>query len=174
VSQTHVPITRHESCRIACVTAVLYCGWLPSTDIPTSQPAPTLELTPGTSGWLLYLVGEADTLIDAVQVDQIGGTLKTAGTGHEVVRKWETWPGPASSTGVLDGPGNGSRAAKSARPAVGSLTSTVRLDLDDDRDDHRAAAVVVADPLADHPARQLPYCVRVGHAVVGGLFQRVL
>jgi carboxymethylenebutenolidase len=71
VSQTHVPITRHDSCRIACVTAVLYGGWLPSTDIPTSQPAPTLELTPGISGRLLYLVGEADTLIDAVQVDQM-------------------------------------------------------------------------------------------------------
>lgn len=72
-------------------TAVLYGGWLPVTDIPMSQPTPTLTLTPGIAGRLLYLVGEADTLIDAGQVGQIRGALAAAGTDHEVVR----YPGAA-------------------------------------------------------------------------------
>jgi len=72
-------------------TAVLYGGWLPVTDIPMSQPAPTLELTPGISGRLLYLVGEDDAVIDAAQVGQIRSALRAAGTDHEVV----SYPGTA-------------------------------------------------------------------------------
>jgi carboxymethylenebutenolidase len=34
---------------------VLYRGWLTGTDIPMSQP--TLDLTPGITGRILYLVG---------------------------------------------------------------------------------------------------------------------
>ena len=30
-------------------TAVLYGGWLPTTDIPMSQPSPTLDLTRGSA-----------------------------------------------------------------------------------------------------------------------------
>ena len=48
-------------------TAVIYGGWLPTTDIPLSQPEPTLDLTPGITGRILYVVGENDTLIDAGQ-----------------------------------------------------------------------------------------------------------
>jgi carboxymethylenebutenolidase len=66
-------------------TAVLYGGWLPSTDIPMSQPTPTLELTPGITGQLLYLVGEEDSLIDAGQRGQIRDALRAAGTDHELV-----------------------------------------------------------------------------------------
>lgn len=66
-------------------TAVLYGGWLPSTDIPMSQPTPTLDLTPGIGGRLLYLVGEDDSLIDAAQRAQIGDALKAAGVEHELV-----------------------------------------------------------------------------------------
>jgi carboxymethylenebutenolidase len=66
-------------------TAVLYGGWLPTTDIPMSQPTPTLELTPGISGRLLYLVGQDDSLIDAAQRGQIGAALRAAGTDHELV-----------------------------------------------------------------------------------------
>ena len=65
--------------------AVLYGGWLPSTDIPMSQPTPTLDLTPGITGRMLYLVGEQDTLIDAGQREQISAALKTAGVDHELV-----------------------------------------------------------------------------------------
>ena len=56
------------ACRLAIDrTAVLYGGWLPTTDIPMSRPSPTLELTPGIRGRMLYLVGEDDALIDAAQ-----------------------------------------------------------------------------------------------------------
>lgn len=72
-------------------TAVLYGGWLPTTDIPLSRPAPTLELTAGIGGRILYLVGEDDTLIDVVQRRQIRGALQAAGTDHEFI----TYPGAA-------------------------------------------------------------------------------
>ena len=72
-------------------TAVLYGGWLPTTDIPMSQPSPTLELTAGIRGRILYLVGEDDTLIDADQRRQIRDALQDAGTDHEFI----TYPGAA-------------------------------------------------------------------------------
>ena len=65
--------------------AVLYGGWLPGTDIPMSQPTPTLDLTPGITGRMLYLVGEQDTLIDAGQREQIRAALAAAGVDHELV-----------------------------------------------------------------------------------------
>jgi carboxymethylenebutenolidase len=83
--------------------AVLYGGWLTVTDIPLSQPAPTLDLAPGISGRLLYLVGEDDFLITAEQRKQIadalgpGGELVSyPGVGHAF---W--WPGtPAYDPGA--------------------------------------------------------------------------
>ena len=66
-------------------TAVIYGGWLPTTDIPLSQPEPTLDLTPGITGRILYVVGENDTLIDAGQRAQIGAALTRAGIDHELV-----------------------------------------------------------------------------------------
>jgi carboxymethylenebutenolidase len=72
-------------------TAVLYGGWLPTTDIPMSQPSPTLDLTPGISGRILYLVGEDDRLIDAGQRRQIRDALQAAGIDHELI----TYPGAA-------------------------------------------------------------------------------
>ncbi|MGW0582982.1 dienelactone hydrolase family protein [Streptomyces sp. NPDC002920] len=70
-------------------TAVLYGGWLPTTDIPMSRPTATLDLTPGISGRLLYLVGEDDALIDTGQRGQIHAALERAGVEHELV----TYPG---------------------------------------------------------------------------------
>lgn len=66
-------------------TAVLYGGWLPTTDIPMSRPTPTLNLTPEITGRLLYLVGEDDNLITAEQRGQIHDALHQAGTDHELV-----------------------------------------------------------------------------------------
>jgi carboxymethylenebutenolidase len=66
-------------------TAVLYGGWLPGTDIPMSQPTPTLDLTPGITGRILYLAGDDDTLIDARQRDQIRAALAAAGVDHELI-----------------------------------------------------------------------------------------
>jgi carboxymethylenebutenolidase len=80
----------HLSYLAACLlpvsrTAVLYGGWLPTTDIPMSQPAPTLDLTKGITGRILYLVGEDDALIDAGQREQIRTALAAAGVDHELV-----------------------------------------------------------------------------------------
>jgi carboxymethylenebutenolidase len=72
-------------------TAVLYGGWLPTTDIPMSRPSPTLELTPGITGRILYLVGEDDALITAAQRREIGDALQAAGIEHELV----VYPGTA-------------------------------------------------------------------------------
>lgn len=72
-------------------TAVLYAGWLPTTDIPMSRPSPTLELTAGIRGRILYLVGEDDTLIDADQRRHIRDAPQDAGTDHEFI----TYPGAA-------------------------------------------------------------------------------
>jgi carboxymethylenebutenolidase len=71
--------------------AVLYGGWIPTTDIPLSQPEPTLDLTPRISGRLLYLVGEDDFLITAEQRRAIGEALRAAGPGHELI----SYPGAA-------------------------------------------------------------------------------
>ena len=80
------------ACRLPlAATAVLYGGWLPTTDIPMSQPSPTLDLTPGINGRMLYLTGENDALIDAGQRRQIRDALQAAGVNHELV----TYPGVA-------------------------------------------------------------------------------
>ena len=72
-------------------TAILYGGWLPTTDIPMSQPTPTLALTPGITGRILYLVGADDALIDAGSRGQIARALAASGVDHELV----TYPGTA-------------------------------------------------------------------------------
>jgi carboxymethylenebutenolidase len=95
-----LPITR---------TAVLYGGWLPSTDIPLSRPEPTLELTPGITGELLFIVGGNDFLIDSVQIETISSALRSAGVRHEMVVYPEVqhaffWPGtPAFDEKARDG-----------------------------------------------------------------------
>ncbi len=89
-------------------TAVLYGGWLPTTDIPMSQPSPTLTLTAGIRGRILYLVGEDDALIDAGQRQQIRDALREAGINHEFVAYPGTqhaffWPDtPAFSQSARD------------------------------------------------------------------------
>ena len=73
-------------CRLpVSAAAVLYGGWLPGTDIPMSQPTPTLDLTPGITGRILYLAGEDDALIDAGQREQIRAALTAARVDHELV-----------------------------------------------------------------------------------------
>jgi carboxymethylenebutenolidase len=69
-------------------TAVLYGGWLPTTDIPLSRPEPTLDLTPGIAkhgGRVLVLVGDEDRLIPAEQRRLIAERLSEAGVRHELV-----------------------------------------------------------------------------------------
>lgn len=50
-----------------------------------SQPTPTLDLPPGITGQILYLVGEDDALIDATQRNQIRAAFEQASIDHELV-----------------------------------------------------------------------------------------
>jgi carboxymethylenebutenolidase len=79
-------------------TAVLYGGWLASTDIPLSRPEPTLALTPGIRGRVLYVVGEDDALVGPADRDAIAEALRAAGVRHDLVVLAEAqhafvWPG---------------------------------------------------------------------------------
>lgn len=78
--------------------AVMYGGWLPTTDIPLSQPTPTLELTPGITGRVLYAVGEDDVQISTAERARIAAALRAAGVDHEMAVYPGTghaffWPG---------------------------------------------------------------------------------
>jgi carboxymethylenebutenolidase len=66
-------------------TVVFYGGWLTSGDIPLGRPEPTLTLTPGITGELLYLVGEQDHAVPAADRAQIAAALEAAGVRHEFV-----------------------------------------------------------------------------------------
>jgi carboxymethylenebutenolidase len=86
-------------------TAVLYGGWLTSTDIPLSRPEPTLDLTPGITGRLLYLVGDHDMLISAEQLARIRGALSGVGevVSYPGVQHAFFWPGtPAYRAAARD------------------------------------------------------------------------
>jgi len=89
-------------------TAVLYGGWLPSTEIPLGQPSPTLDLTPEITGRLLYVVGEDDALINAAERAYIRDALRAAGVDHEFAVYPGTghaffWPGtPAFNRAARD------------------------------------------------------------------------
>lgn len=65
--------------------AVFYGGWLPTTEIPLGRPEPTLSLTPGITGRVLYLVGENDHVIPSPQRHLIATALRDAGVRHEMV-----------------------------------------------------------------------------------------
>ena len=69
-------------------SSIFYAGWLNNTDIPMSQPEPTLALTPGIAqqnGTLLYLVGARDQLINPPQQEAIRYALEHANVNHEMI-----------------------------------------------------------------------------------------
>lgn len=69
-------------------TAVFYGGWIPTRDVPLSQPDPTLYLTTGIAsrdGYLLFFVGGQDRLIPPEQRRQIEDALLAEGVRHEIV-----------------------------------------------------------------------------------------
>ena len=85
--------------------AVLYGGWLPSSAIPMSRPTPTLSLTGGISGLLVYFVGERDALIGPDEREEIRAALTDAGVDHEIVVYPDTehaffWPGTPTFDGA--------------------------------------------------------------------------
>ena len=75
--------------------AVLYGGWIPTTDIPLSRPQPTLARTPGISGRMLVLVGADDHAVPAEHRRLIAGALRASGVRHEIVEY------PGASHGFL-------------------------------------------------------------------------
>jgi carboxymethylenebutenolidase len=121
-------------------TAVLYGGWLPSTDIPLSRPSPTLDLTPRISGRLLYLVGEDDSLIDAGQRGRIRDALQTAGTDHELV----SYPGTGHAFFWPDTPAYRKEARDDAWARILALLAS--LGADDERGRSRLSASVEVNP----------------------------
>lgn len=66
-------------------TAVFYGGWLTNTDLQLGRPEPTVTLTPGITGRLLYLVGDQDHAVPAEQYEQIAQQLADASVRHEMV-----------------------------------------------------------------------------------------
>jgi carboxymethylenebutenolidase len=69
-------------------TVAFYPGWLTTQDIPLSRPTPTLSLTPGIAehnGYVLFLVGEQDSLISPSQREAIARELHAAHVRHELV-----------------------------------------------------------------------------------------
>jgi carboxymethylenebutenolidase len=67
------------------VTLVLYAGWLTGTEIPLSTPEPTLALTAGIGGRLVFVVGDRDRVVSAADRAAIAERLVAAGVSHEMV-----------------------------------------------------------------------------------------
>lgn len=65
--------------------AVLYGGWLPTTEIPLGRPEPTLARTSGITGRVLLLVGEDDQVVPPEHRRATAGALRAAGVRHELV-----------------------------------------------------------------------------------------
>lgn len=65
--------------------AIFYGGWIPTTDIPLSQPEPTLAATAGITGRLVMFVGSEDPLIPPNQRRQLTDALRAAQVEHELV-----------------------------------------------------------------------------------------
>lgn len=65
--------------------AVLYGGWIPSTDIPLSRPDPTIARTAAIRGRVLFLVGENDHIVSPDDRRAIADALCAAGVRHELV-----------------------------------------------------------------------------------------
>ncbi len=63
--------------------AILYGGWIPTTEIPLSRPDPTLARTPAITGRMLLLVGEHDHIVLPEHRQAIARALHDAGIRHE-------------------------------------------------------------------------------------------
>jgi len=67
------------------VTIALYAGWLTGTDMPVSTPEPTIELTAGIKGRLVYIVGEDDHVVTPEQRAAIDARLTAEGIRHDLI-----------------------------------------------------------------------------------------
>jgi carboxymethylenebutenolidase len=67
------------------VTIALYAGWLTTTDMPVSMPEPTIELTAGIKGRLVYIVGDQDHVVTPEQRTAIDARLTAEGIRHDMI-----------------------------------------------------------------------------------------
>jgi carboxymethylenebutenolidase len=75
-----------SACLLPLTRAVaIYPGWLTTTEVPFSRPAPTIELAPGLRGRLLVLFGEDDEIVDGSQQKQIRAALDNAAVTYQFV-----------------------------------------------------------------------------------------
>jgi carboxymethylenebutenolidase len=65
--------------------AAFYPGWLTDGTIPLGRPTPTLELTAGIKGRLLFLVGDGDHLFTSAVRDEIAARLRDDAVDHDFV-----------------------------------------------------------------------------------------
>ena len=65
--------------------AVVYGGWIPTTEIPLGRPEPTLARTSGITGRVLLLVGEDDPIVPAAHRTQLDDALTAADVDHQLV-----------------------------------------------------------------------------------------
>lgn len=65
--------------------AVLYGGWIPTTEITISQPDPTIGSTRAITARILILVGEHDPIVPPEHRRQITAALRAANIDHELV-----------------------------------------------------------------------------------------
>ena len=67
------------------VAIVLYAGWLTGTDMPVSTPEPTIELTGGIKGRLVFIAGDQDHVVTQEQRTAIDDRLIGDGIRHDMV-----------------------------------------------------------------------------------------
>jgi carboxymethylenebutenolidase len=70
------------------LTVCFYAGWLTNTDIPLSQPEPTITLAgriARNDGHVVYFAGGKDHVINGTQLAGIENALKEAGVRHEII-----------------------------------------------------------------------------------------
>jgi carboxymethylenebutenolidase len=65
--------------------SIFYGGWIPTTDIPLSQPEPTIAATTQISGRVQMFVGSKDPIVPAEHRRQITDALTTADIDHQLI-----------------------------------------------------------------------------------------
>ena len=65
--------------------AIWYAGWLVDGGIELGGPQPTVSLSGGITGDVLFVVGDDDDLVPMTDVDAVDGALTQAGVPHEML-----------------------------------------------------------------------------------------
>jgi carboxymethylenebutenolidase len=71
-------------------TVVLYGGWIPTTDIPLSQPDATITRTSAIRAPVLFLVGADDNVVPPEHRQAIAAALEASVVPHELIEYPDT------------------------------------------------------------------------------------